>query len=166
VYQVEVETGTVGADGSITFDDARVTVTVGQPVPPPPPPGPPNPPPPPPQPDDQLTLDLRSAISADAGDNVVKAKQVADLITLYRMAVTTADDPKLTTAGDLLTILRTAANAVIPPDALKGTRTRIGRELGTALPTDPAAQLTPALRGTAKTLFGRIADALGKAAPK
>lgn len=162
-YTVEVLVITSGEGGAIGVEEARVEVVIGTVPPTPPGPGPgPNPPPPPtpPPPEDQLTRDLRAAILADPGDPAAKAKWVADLADLYRLAVATADDAKLTTSGSLLAALKQASASVLPPTALRGVRNRIATELDASLPTDIDAPLTPAVRTAAKGVFARISAAL------
>lgn len=144
-------------DGKTAAETARACVTIGEPGPTPPGPGPPVPPVPP---EDPLTRELRAALANDPGTPAEKSKWAQDLADLYRQAVGTANDPAVKTAGDLLAVLRKASTAILPPDALKGVRTRVMSELEKALPDDGAAELTPATRAAAAAAFQRISDSL------
>ena len=144
-------------DGKTTAETARATVVIGSGPPVPPGPVPPVPPVPP-GPESVLVKDLRAAYAADTGP--LKAQQVASLAAVYREVASKTTSADLKTAGDLLSVLRTAVASLVPPDALVGLRKRIGTELSASLPTDPAAVLDSVTRQKAAEVFGRVASAL------
>lgn len=119
-------------------------------------PAPPGPEPVPP--DDALARELARLYAADPGAD--RAAHVRALAAFYRQAARTVATAELRTAGDLYTVLRQAATAVLPDDALVGVRRRIATELKGVLPTRPDAPLSETHRTAACALFGRLASLL------
>jgi len=138
-------------------DPVVTTVVVGgaPPVPPPPGPGPA-----PPGPETPLARDLRAALQADPATPADRAKHAAGLAAVYREMAARVPTADLKTAGDLLKALRAAVSSLVPADALKGVRTRIGQEVGAALPAEPDAPLDAPTRAKAAEVFARVAQAL------
>lgn len=144
-------------DGKLSAETARAVITIG--AAPPPGPVPPGPNPPvPPGPDSQLVKDLRAAFAAEAG--TAKVKQIADLAAVYREVAAKSSSPDLKTAGDLLTVLRTAVGSLVPADALVGVRKRVAVEVSATLPSDPTVTLDTTTRQKAAEVFTRVASAL------
>lgn len=146
-YRVLAYTG--GIDGP--SKPKVCVVTVGKPAPVPPPTPPPVPP------ADPLRQKLLDAYAAETAAGKAEARK--DLAELYRQAAALAKDPALKTAGELNARVRKAAEA-LAPGVLAGVRRVAGEELGRVLPTDPAAELTPAHRSAAADVFGRLAAIL------
>ena len=119
-------------------DLAYTTVTIGVPEPPPPP--------------DTLIEDLKAAYAADTGEN--KAKQVADLASLYSLAGGILD--KVKTLGELQATLLAARRNLMADDALVGVRRVVNKELAT-LGTTPTAAVD---KEAAKKVFSKLSAAL------
>lgn len=119
----------------------------------------PTPPPVPPLPADSLADELRSLYRSDPSAS--KAADVAALSALYEVAAESAKKADIVTAGKLLEVIR-KASATLAADRLLPMRQRIGRELATVLPSDPAMNLTPELRDAAAKKFLEIAAILKK----
>lgn len=145
-YRVLAYTG--NADGP--SEPAVCVVIVGTPEPPPPPP--------PPDPSDPLLAELQRLYTAEASPD--KAKHKASLVALYHQAVTLSADPSLKTMADLLGVVRSASANLLPADALLSVRRKIGDWLNTEIGTDPAGEMTPALRQKAAAAFGKMAKTL------
>ncbi len=141
-------------DGKTSAETARATVTVGSA--PPVPPGPI--PPVPPGPETPLVKDLRAAYQADLSP--VKAQHLANLAAVYREVATKTNSADLKTAGDLLTVLRTAVASLVPADGLVAVRKRIAAEVSASLPTDPTVALDSPTRAKAAEVFSRVASSL------
>lgn len=148
----------VGATSAADVLRRSLEVEAG-PTPPGPGPGP-GPPPMPPHPPapDTFTRTLQTAYDADTGAE--KQRHARTLGAVWRQAIKDCEDPRWTTAGQLLAIVREASAAVVPADALVALRKLVATELLTVMPRDPDAELTPELRVQAKALFGRVATAL------
>jgi hypothetical protein len=153
VYKIKLRAIRV-KDGKTSAETARATVTIGTAPPAPPGPNPPIPP----GPETQLVKDLRAAYQADVSP--LKAQHLANLAAVYREVATKTNSADLKTAGDLLTVLRTAVASLVPPDGLLAVRKRIGVEVSASLPTDPAVALDSATRAKAADVFTRVASAL------
>lgn len=123
----------------------------------PPGPGPVNPPVPFP-PVDPLTGRLKVAYLADGGPT--KAATLADLVELMKQAGTLADDPAITTVGQLAGKVATAAG-VLAKDQLLAVRAILKAELAAAFPAD--GPLSPDTRNTAKAVFLKLQTALTEA---
>lgn len=133
---------------------AVCVVVIGDAPVPPPPPGPD----PPPPPNDELVRDLQAAYDTDPAAD--KDANRTKLAALYRQAGSLADDQSITTAGALLSTLKTAAGTLLPRDALLPVRQRIAVLLRAELPTTAEAPLDSATRAKAKAVFSRVALAL------
>lgn len=128
---------------------------------PPPGPLPPDPKPPSPPMPDQLALKFAAAYKADAGDQAVKAQQLAKLIGLYQaMAESTSDDKTRKTIGDVLGDLKQLGSKMLITDSLIELRKLIAGEVAAVLGTDPAPALDSVLRTRAVEAFIRISKAL------
>lgn len=127
-------------------------------------PGPaPGPTPPPVPPADPLLDTLKAIYGADSGKD--KVKNVKALAGIYREGAKVSRDPQVTTARQLYEALGKAAAIALPGDALPALRDRLGVELRTALPTDPAASLDEPTREKASAMFARLAGLLEMLAP-
>lgn len=124
--------------------------------------GPPVPLPPPPN--DALKGRIATAFSADPGTLADKKADAVKLSGLYAAAVQVklADDPTVTTVGQLIARVRTLG-AQLAADRLPGTRKVIGDEMAAVL-KDPTATLDKTSREAAALLFARIEAALDEVA--
>jgi hypothetical protein len=132
------------AIGDVPSEAAKCVITVAEP--------------PAPQPVDTLTAELRKLLADDTGPD--KAANLAQLAALYREAATFAEKADVKTAGDLAARLRTAANSLLPAEALVALRKRIADEIAKELSTDGDSPLDAAARRKAAALFLRIATSL------
>jgi len=150
--------GTYPITVTVYANDERIIrkclVIVGQqPQPPGPRPGPdPNPP------SDPLFAELQKLYTADSSPQ--KAAHVATLAGLFRTAGQAAlRDDTVKTTGQLCAKLKNAAGLLLPADAIKAIREKLGADCLSALgKTD--APLTDASRDAAKLLFDRVAGLL------
>lgn len=170
-WRVTVTSGTqvlrlnLASDADATIA-AGCSVVVGPLGPTPPsPPAPPGPfVPPPPAPVDPLKAKVAAAFKADAPtDQASAAAKRLDAISLqglYLAAVDgkLAEDPTLTTVGDLLERVRKVGNT-LAAGKLAGTRQAIAEELAAVLKST-TAPLTETSRKAAHDSFVRIAAAL------
>jgi len=136
----------------------RVAVVVGKidPVPPPAPPGP-TPPPVPPAPTDPLTVKFQAAYLLDTRPAAEKKTDLLDLVELCRQAVVLADSADVSTSGQLVTQIASAANRL----AIKGLadlRAAMNAEMKTTLGFD--VPLTAATRAKAKETLSKILTSL------
>ena len=175
-YRIEAWTAINGSPTEIV----RTVVTIGKkPMPPPPPepkPIPPKPIPPKPNPVDPWTAKFQAAYDAGTASKSKKAAQLGLLVALYgEMAKhTVATKPKkkdgdateyvVTTTGDMLTDYRTAAAALLMPDALVDVRKLVAAEVALAFGTE-SAPLDASMRAKAVSLWERLAKALGEVRP-
>lgn len=144
--------------GDVPSEPARCAIVIGDaPGPGPKPPKPPDPPP------DPLRAKLKFAFDTDPAPLELKRDQARDLAALYRAAAKLAEDPAVTTAGELLRRVRDAAGTLVGPDALREVRRVVGNELSSLLPTDSA--LTNDGRAATATLFRKLATNLEELAP-
>lgn len=137
---------TVEADGTDANGDivTLLSVTVRCGKAPQPPPGPD---PKPPGPSDPLAAAMKAAYLADRG--ATKAADATQMAAVFRNAVDTAADQRVTTSAALLGAVRSAALSLVPADRLTGVRevaaAELDRQLGTAVgPLDAAARLKAA----------------------
>jgi hypothetical protein len=114
-------------------------------------------PPDPRPPSDPLLDELRSLYRADT--SATKAADLLALAELYSLAAEITRKPEIATAGRLLETIR-RASANLGADKLAAIRQRIGRELATVLPSDPAATMTDALRDTSARKFAELSAIL------
>ncbi len=135
------------AAGDVPSEAAKCVVVVGEPQPIPPP-----------KPVDVLAAEFRKLLAADLLPG--KLAHLAQLAALYREAVAFVDLPEVKSAGDLAARLRTAANVLLPADALVAIRRRIAEEIAKELPVEGDAPLDAAARKKAAQLFARIASSL------
>jgi hypothetical protein len=127
------------------------------------PPTPPTPPvPPPPAPPSPLTAKLQAAYDSDKGETKVKQSQRTLLIGLYQQMAEHAKDSKLTTAGELLSDLKTVADGMLVKTALIEARKVISAEIAAAIGTDQSARLDPSLRQKAVNVFANIAKSMSE----
>lgn len=131
-----------------TFERSATVVTIGDPKPPEPPT-----PPTPPEPNDPLAVELIALYAANPQST--KAADLVLLTELYRQAAVLADDPALTTLGQLAGKV-SAAGQSLTRDRLPNIRKRIATEIVGVLGDDPDKPLAPDVRSAAKTLFLRI----------
>lgn len=131
--------------GDVTELVETVVVVAG--APPVPPPGP-----------DLFADALRAAYAADAASD--KAAALADLATVWRLAVGYARAPQDKTVGELVARVK-AASASLAKDRLKGVRQRIAEELAAQF-GNPSATLDGATAEKVAALFDRIAGTLEK----
>jgi hypothetical protein len=113
---------------------------------------------PPTPPDESLLVRLQPAYTAD--QSPTKAKSKNTLIKLYLQMSQHCSDADITTAAQLVAVLRDAAKALLSPDDLKACRSILGEYLNASLPTDPTNQLTADSRRTMAALFNRVAKTL------
>ena len=161
------------AVGDVPSDPAVVEITIAGPVPPDPPsptppgpgpgpgPSPPGPTPPiPPGPVDPLAQRIQAALAIDGGTVADKAKYAAALSGFYAAM---ADHVKsgVPTVGDLLSDYRNAIPAVLPADAIPGTRKAAGAEVAAVAGDDTEKPIDAALKAKFVDLFTRLAAALG-----
>ena len=138
------------AAGDVPSDPAVCCDTVGDP----PPPAPPNPP------TDPLTQTLQAAYAQEPAASRSGHRDL--LQALYRQAARdTVNQPGLKTLGDLHATLLAARQSLLPEGALGKVREAIAAFLDGQLPRDPAAPLTPDLRGLLTRTFTHVADSLG-----
>ena len=121
-------------------------------------PAPKPPVPPDPKPADPLRVRLKAAYDADAEPVAARKEHAKDLAELYRQAAELAGKAEVATSGDLLARVRAASGTLVGPDALKGVRTEVARELGVVLPTDAA--LSDEQRKSVAELFKKLAAIL------
>lgn len=124
-------------------------------------PGPAPGPGPGPGPDDALSKVLQSAFTSDKGDVDSKVKYKAALVGVYK-AASKLDLSKVSTSGQLFTVLSSSSKSVLSDENLFTTRTAITPYLKEILPTAPNAELTDDHRSKAKALFERLVIALEK----
>jgi hypothetical protein len=135
------------AAGDEPGEPAFTTVIIGNPGPEPgPTPGPTSP----------LTKALQSAF--DGETDADKAK-LAGLVVAMEKASEKANDPALTTAGQLESAVRTLTTGSIG-SSLPATRKAVGAFLAEKLPASSDTALTPELRGAAGSAYGQVAEAL------
>jgi hypothetical protein len=117
-------------------------------------------PPSPPPVNDPLKAKIATAFAADPGTLADKKADAGKLSALYSVAVEQklADDPTLTTVGQLIARVR-AAGASLAADRLPAVRKVISEEL-TAVLKSPDTTLDPAIRSGATAAFARIEAAL------
>lgn len=135
------------ATGDVPSEAAKCVIVVGEPQPIPPP-----------KPIDNLAAEFSKLLAADT--TAEKLAHLKQLAALYREAASFADNPDVKTAGDLAGRIRTAANSLIPADALVAIRKRIAEEIAKELSADGEAALDAATRRKAAALFIRIATSL------
>lgn len=153
--------GAYTADNNVPSDVSICTVVVINPGPPSPPnPNPPVPPSPPtPTPTDPLFSDLSTAFSQEVGSDKLAKKE--ELASLYKTgANTTVNDKSITTVGQLLTVMHTAANNLIGSESLPNLRKVISVELNKKLPTTASTPLDETTRKTCGDQFARVANLL------
>jgi hypothetical protein len=128
------------------------------------PPSPVTPPGPAPVPADPFRKKIADAFSLDPGQPSQKKADAVQLAALYSVAVDQklADDPALTTVGQLIARVRSAGQT-LAADRLAGVRKVIGDEMAAVL-KDPSLELTPDKRKAASELFARIETALDEVA--
>lgn len=127
--------------------------------------GPPTPgpgpviPPTPVVPTDPLAAKVKAAFDADPGSPADKRQWAIELSGYYSAAVDAklADDPTITTAGQLIDRIR--KTTTLDRSKLTGTRTVIGQEIAAILGT-AETQLDAAKRAAVASLFSRIETAL------
>jgi hypothetical protein len=144
------------AIGDVPSEPARCAIIIGEA------PGP-SPKPKPDPPPDPLRAKLKAAFDADGAPVELKRDQARDLAALYRAAAKLAEDPAVTTAGELLKRVRDAAGTLVGPDALREVRRVAGNELASLLPTDSALKNDG--RAAAAGLFRKLAVILEELSP-
>jgi hypothetical protein len=146
------------ARGGKASAPASMQVVVGEPGPAPPP-VPPTPPVPPPEPTDLLWPALKAAYAADLSPT--KATDAKLLASLYRQGADVAQQPGLTTTGQLLAVLHDAAEKVLG-DRLAGVRRAVADEFNRTLPRKPDAPLDAPAREAWRTQLTRAAELVGR----
>ena len=113
---------------------------------------------PPKPPADPLAARLKAAYDADPAEPAKRKGHAKDLAELYRQAADLAGKPDVATSGDLLQRVRAASGMLVGPDALKGVRAEVAKELAVILPADAA--LADDQRKAAAELFRKLAQVL------
>jgi hypothetical protein len=133
----------------------RVQVTVGKPTPP-------APPPPPPAPVDTTLRDkLQAAYTADPLPLAKRKEQLADLVELYKQAVTLAGDTSITSAADMVKRLKDAS-AALGVTGLESMRKAIAAEIAVAFPADVPFDANN--RAKALAVLTKVRDAIAAVA--
>lgn len=112
----------------------------------------------PPKPADPLAARLKAAYDADPAPADKRKDHAKDLAELYRQAADLAGKADVATSGDLLQRVRAASGMLVGPDALKGVRAEVAKELAVILPADAA--LADDQRKAAAELFRKLAQVL------
>lgn len=114
---------------------------------------------PPPDPDAAFKAKVEAAYKADT--NISKPAYAKQLAAIYREgASNTVNDPKLKSKQDLLSVMSSAAQSVVPLPGLRSVREVIAAELNDKLGTNGDAALTQDVRSTAVAQFNRMAAVL------
>lgn len=121
----------------------------------------PGPPPPVPPPDDPLAKRVKDAFIADAGSAADKTKWAAALSGFYLAMARHVETDQVATVGDLLADYRAAIPAVLPTDAIIGTRRVCGVEVAAIAGEDPDKKIDAPLKSQFVGLFTKLAAVLG-----
>jgi hypothetical protein len=155
VYRVHAVTAKADVPSEIV--EFRVTVEGDAP---PPGPGPGPGPTPPPEPTDPIARRIREALAADPGTPAQKREWAAALAGFYAAMAKHVAADQTATVGDLLADYRNAIPAVLPADAIAGTRRLAGQEVAAIAGEDPERKIDQPLKTKLVDLFTRLASAL------
>lgn len=136
------------ASGDIPSDPAICTIQVGDaPLPSPPVP-----------PSDPLLPTLQGIYGSI--QDIKKEEYKKALTSVYRQAVTIANDPQIKTTGELYGTIRRTASKFLPDDALQSIRERLAEEMTSVLPADFESVLNLEIRKKAMNIYTRLANIL------
>lgn len=146
------------AVGSLNDEHTVVQFSVVIDGPTPPPPVPPGPTPP--EPTDPLVRKIREALAKDPGTAAQKKEWSGALAGFYTAMAKHVGTLNDSTVGDLLSDYRNAIPAVLPADAIPGTRRVAGQEVAAIAGDDAERKIDAAMKAKLIELFTRLAAAM------